>query len=403
MSESSKDQDQESKKVEEESEKTPYESIIEKAESDHAAQESSATAAADPLIQDEGRDALLDAQQSQHSQRKEDLEGFDMDAYSPSGSRMPIFTLMFLLISISLGFSISNRMVVKTSSPEEIDLSSLSGVLGGSSDKDGIAVVRLYGAIQTSSDQGVFGSQKGSDAIVKKLKELGENERVKALVLRINSPGGTVGASQEIHSELLKLKKKGIKIVASMADVCASGGVYAAVAADKILANKGTITGSVGVIFSVSNLSELFEKVGISQNAIRSGKFKDIGSMARDMTEEEEKLLQEIVDSTYQQFLEAVATGRGLEKEEVKKWADGRIFNGEQALGYKLVDQLGTYEDALEVAQKLAGLDEINIIKPKVNPFDRFGLMLQNYFNPLQKIKEEVFHSEAPLLYLYRP
>jgi len=402
MSESPKDQDQESKKVEEESAKTPYESIIEKAESDHAAQESSA-ASTDPLIQDEGRDALLDAQQSQHSQRKEDLEGFEMDAYSPSGSRMPIFTLVFLLISISLGFSISNRTVVKTSGQEEVDLSSLSGVLGGSSDKDGIAVVRLYGAIQTSSDQGVFGAQKGSDAIVKQLKDLGENERVKALVLRINSPGGTVGASQEIHSELMKLKKKGIKIVASMADVCASGGVYAAVAADKILANKGTITGSVGVIFSVSNLSELFKKVGISQNAIRSGKFKDIGSMSRDMTEEEEKLLQEIVDSTYQQFLDAVATGRGLEKEDVKKWADGRIFNGEQALEYKLVDQLGTYEDALEVAQKLAGLDEINIIKPKVNPFDRFGLMLQNYFNPLQKIKEEVLHSEAPLLYLYRP
>ena len=146
------------------------------------------------------------------------------------------------------------------------------------------------------------------------LKKLGKNKNVKAVVLRINSPGGTVGASQEVYSELLKLKKKGIKIVASMADVCASGGVYAAVAADKILANKGTITGSVGVIFSVSNFKQLMEKVGMRSYSIRSGKFKDIGSYSRDMTAEEKVLLQEIVDSTYQQFLSAVVEEGVLKK-----------------------------------------------------------------------------------------
>ena len=151
-----------------------------------------------------------------------------------------------------------------------------------------------------------------------------------------------------------------------MADVCASGGVYAAVAADKILANKGTITGSVGVIFSVSNFKQLMEKVGMRSYAIRSGKFKDIGSYSRDMTAEEKTLLQEIVDSTYQQFLSTVVEGRGLNEADVKKWADGRIFNGEQALKNKLVDQLGTFEDAIDLAHELAGLEECRLAVEQV-------------------------------------
>ena len=187
-----------------------------------------------------------------------------------------------------------------------------------------------------------------------------------------------------------------------MADVCASGGVYAAVAADKILANKGTITGSVGVIFSVSNFKQLMEKVGMRSYSIRSGKFKDIGSYSRDMTAEEKVLLQEIVDSTYQQFLSAVVEGRGLEEEDVKKWADGRIFNGEQALKNKLVDQLGTFEDAIELAHELAGLEEHNIIRSNINPFDKIESMFNSWWSgPLNQVAEQLPMTHSPLLYYY--
>ena len=290
------------------------------------------------------------------------------------GTILPIAFVVFVMLSVALGYAISRSQSVSISKGSAgSDLGGFSEIIKGVqlANKPGVAIVKLYGVIQTSSDQSVFGPQRGADSTVAQLKKLGKNKNVKAVVLRINSPGGTVGASQEVYSELLKLKKKGIKIVASMADVCASGGVYAAVAADKILANKGTITGSVGVIFSVSNFKQLMEKVGMRSYSIRSGKFKDIGSYSRDMTAEEKVLLQEIVDSTYQQFLSAVVEGRGLKEEDVKKWADGRIFNGEQALKNKLVDQLGTFEDAIELAHELAGLEEHNIIRSNINPFDK--------------------------------
>ena len=321
------------------------------------------------------------------------------------GTILPIAFVVFVMLSVALGYAISRSQSVSISKGSAgSDLGGFSEIIKGVqlANKPGVAIVKLYGVIQTSSDQSVFGPQRGADSTVAQLKKLGKNKNVKAVVLRINSPGGTVGASQEVYSELLKLKKKGIKIVASMADVCASGGVYAAVAADKILANKGTITGSVGVIFSVSNFKQLMEKVGMRSYSIRSGKFKDIGSYSRDMTAEEKVLLQEIVDSTYQQFLSAVVEGRGLKEEDVKKWADGRIFNGEQALKNKLVDQLGTFEDAIELAHELAGLEEHNIIRSNINPFDKIESMFNSWWSgPLNQVAEQLPMTHSPLLYYY--
>ena len=186
-----------------------------------------------------------------------------------------------------------------------------------------------------------------------------------------------------------------------MADLCASGGVYISVAADKIVANPGTITGSVGVIISVPNFYTLMEKIGVKMNTVKSGTFKDIGSYSREMSDEEKALLQEAIDSTYDQFLAAVAEGRGLELDEVRKWADGRIFNGEKALEYKLVDQLGSLEDAIDLAQKLAGLEERHIIRPKVNPFDQFQTMFYNWMNPLKGLTQNHLNSNVPLLVYY--
>ncbi|PCJ20553.1 MAG: signal peptide peptidase SppA [Candidatus Cloacimonadota bacterium] len=321
----------------------------------------------------------------------------------PTIGVMPLVSTIFLVFSILLGLSISgsSKNISTASTTTGVSIPDLFGK--NDSAKEGIAVVRVYGAIQTSSDGGMFSQKKGADAIVERLKKIGKDKRVKAVVIRLNTPGGTVGASQEIHSEILKLKKMGKKIVVSMADVCASGGVYIAVAADRILANRGTITGSVGVVFSVQNLKELMAKIGVKANTITSGKFKDIGSMWRDMRTDEKALLQGIVDSTFDQFLTAVAEGRNLSKDEVRKWADGRIFNGDKALEHKLIDELGTFEDALKVAQKLAGLKDAHIVKAKTSPMEQFKIMFQGVLNPFGFLQSSMITSSSPLLFHYQP
>ncbi|MBT3785480.1 signal peptide peptidase SppA, partial [bacterium] len=315
---------------------------------------------------------------------------------------LPIAVILLLLITIGLGFSLSatggsGGSAGLAEAPAFGEF--LEGVV--EDHQDGVAVVKIYGVIQTQDEGGVFSIPRGADQTLAQLRKLGKKKNVKAIVLRINSPGGTVGASQEIYQEISKLKKKGIKIVVSMADLCASGGVYIAVAADKIVANPGTITGSVGVIFSVPNLFSLMEKIGVKMNTVKSGTFKDIGSYSREMTEPEKALLQEAIDSTYEQFLKAVAEGRGLEPEEVRKWADGRIFNGEKALEYKLVDQLGSLEDAIDLAHKLADLEKRHIIRPRVNPFDRFQSLFHNWLNPLQSLTSARPNAHVPFLFYF--
>ncbi len=185
------------------------------------------------------------------------------------------------------------------------------------------------------------------------------------MVLRIESPGGAVGPSQEIHGEILRLKEKKT-VVASMGAVAASGGYYAAVAADRIMANPGTITGSIGVIVEFVNAQELLGKIGLKGYVVKSGKFKDVGSPLREMEKEERELLQTLINDVNGQFIKAVAEGRGLKTEEVKKIADGRIFTGAQAKELKLVDELGGLSDAIALSASLAGIEgEPSVIYPE--------------------------------------
>ena len=185
-----------------------------------------------------------------------------------------------------------------------------------------------------------------------------EEKKFPALLLRIDSPGGTVGDSQEIYAALRRLQKdKEVKVVASFGNISASGGVYIGVGANHIVANPGTITGSIGVILRGNNLERLLDKVGVSFKVIKSGPYKDILAFDRQLTEEEERILQELIDTSYQQFVHTVAEGRNLEPETVRSFADGRIFTGEQALKLGIVDRLGTEEDARIWAAELAGLD----------------------------------------------
>ena len=183
-----------------------------------------------------------------------------------------------------------------------------------------------------------------------------EEKKFPALLLRIDSPGGTVGDSQEIYSALKRLREK-TKIVASFGNISASGGVYIGMGAEYIVANPGTITGSIGVILRGNNLERLLEKIGVSFKVVKSGPYKDILAFDRQLTEPEEHILQELIDTSYQQFVQTVAEGRKLAVDAVKSFADGRIFTGQQALELGIVDRLGTEEEARRWAAELVGLD----------------------------------------------
>ncbi len=221
-----------------------------------------------------------------------------------------------------------------------------------------IAVVEIKGVITQSS------------GIIEEIQQYGEDEGVKAIILRIDSPGGGVGPSQEIHREILKVKSKK-KVVTSMGSVAASGGYYVACASDLIIANPGTITGSIGVLMEFTNIEELFKKIGIKGVVLKSGEHKDIGSPFREMTPEEKKIIQGVIDNVHQQFIQAVAQGRRLELAKVAEIADGRILTGEQAKQLGLVDQIGNLQDAIDTVAKMVGIEG----KPTVlYPKKRFSL-----------------------------
>ncbi|MFI5303403.1 MAG: signal peptide peptidase SppA [Nitrospiria bacterium] len=226
---------------------------------------------------------------------------------------------------------------------------------GGPTTGERIAVVRVEGVILDATDT------------LEELKKYKENPSVKAILIRINSPGGAVVPSQEIYEEIQKIRKEtGKKIIISMGTLAASGGYYIASASDRIIANPGTLTGSIGVIMELMNIEGLFKKVGLESVIIKSGSMKDVGSPFRAMTPEERAYLQNVMDDVHGQFIDAVAKGRGMTHEDVKQLADGRVFTGRQAMEHKLVDELGDFEDAVLVAGKMVGIKgEPKIIETK--------------------------------------
>lgn len=192
--------------------------------------------------------------------------------------------------------------------------------------------------------------------VVKQLKRYTKDDAIPAIVVRIESPGGGIAASQEIYGEIQQTRAAGKKVVASMGSVAASGGYYVAVATDTIVANPGTITGSIGVIAEIPNTGELWKKVGLEFQVIKSGTYKDMGSPVRKMTDQERALFQGVIDDAYEQFVDAIVAERGLTREAVLQYADGRIFTGRQALTYGFVDVLGGYDDAVDLAAAMVGM-----------------------------------------------
>jgi protease-4 len=200
----------------------------------------------------------------------------------------------------------------------------------------------------------------------------------------VDSPGGVVAPSQEISEEVRRFAQKK-KIIVSMGSLAASGGYYISAPATMIYANPGTITASIGVILKLSNIEALIDKIGIKSYTLKTGKYKDSGSPLRQFTEEDRAMLQTVIDSTHEQFVKAVAVGRKLPLEDVRKIADGRILSGEQAMAYKLVDRLGTLQDAIEEAGKQAGISgEPEVVLPPKKKVDYLDLLtegVENTFN----------------------
>jgi protease-4 len=213
-----------------------------------------------------------------------------------------------------------------------------------------IALVEISGQIGDSRD------------IVRQLSKYRRDDDIKAILLRIDSPGGAVAPSQEIYDEVLRVRADNKKIYASMGSLAASGGYYIAVAADRIYANPGTLTGSIGVIMAFGNAEKLMEKIGLEPQVVKSGKFKDVGSPARRMTAEEHAYLQHVVDDVHQQFIDAVAKGRNMSTKEARELADGRVFTGRQALKLKMVDAMGGLEDVIVKLGEDVGIEG----RPKV-------------------------------------
>ena len=253
---------------------------------------------------------------------------------------------------------------------------------------DRIGVVKIEGTIVDS------------EPIIEKIIKFRKSKNIKAIILRINSPGGMVAPSQEIYQEVKKACREK-KVVVSMESIAASGGYYIACTADKIVANPGTLVGSIGVILQIENIEELLSKIGLKREIVKSGKYKDIGSMTRPMTEEEEAILQGFSDNIYYQFVDAVAEGRDMKREEVLKLADGRIFTGEQAIKLGLIDRLGNLQDTISMTGEMVGIEgEPKVVYPKKKRPSVFDFIFEEASKSIARIMENIVHDKLKIYYL---
>lgn len=248
----------------------------------------------------------------------------------------------------------------------------LNSTDGASNGKIGVGLMEIKGMIIDSKEP------------VRQLRYFLKQDNIKSVVLRIDSPGGVVAPSQEISDEVRKFAAKK-KIVVSMGSLAASGGYYIAAPASLIYANPGTITASIGVILKLSNIEALMDKIGIKSYTLKTGKYKDSGSPVREFSAEDRAMLQSVIDNTHEQFVKAVAEGRKLPIDEIRKIADGRILSGEQAKAAKLVDRLGTLQDAIEEAGRLSGIkgepEVIAAPKKKVSYWDLLADSVEEKFD----------------------
>ncbi len=286
------------------------------------------------------------------------------------------------------------------------------GLIGASLyQADTIAVLNIFSPISYGDESDYFGIRRsGAIYWVDLLKSIEYNPNVKAVILRIDSPGGTVAATQEVYNEIRRLREKGKVVTVSVGDLAASGAYYISSAADYIVANPGSIVGSIGVISAGLDLSELFKKIGIGYNVIKSGKNKDMMSSYRKMTDEEREIMTQLIMDAYGQFFQAVSKGRKISSEKLAPIADGRIFTGRQALKYKLVDELGDFEDTVRITAekaKISGTPNVVELKADINNIFKYLGSLSDIALRTQKVSiiktpiEELDNNNCPVFYLY--
>jgi len=271
-----------------------------------------------------------------------------------------------------------------------------------------IAVVPVEGTI-ASADDSLGGTQPTvtPEGLADALRQAGGDPTVAAVVLEVNSPGGGVTASDEMHQSILDFKENtGKHVVVSMGDTAASGGYYISTAADRIVANETTLTGSLGVIFQLTNFAEAADKYGIKQEVIKSGKYKDIGNSFRELKPEEREIFQSIVDESYAQFVDVISAGRNIPEERVREIADGRVYSGLQAEELGLVDSFGGLDEASAAAGRLAGTSDTTVVRYVQEPTLRDTLLAR--LAPQEPQAEQVMEAagldlEPKPYYLYRP
>lgn len=268
----------------------------------------------------------------------------------------------------------------------------LSRCTGG---RHGLPVGARVGVVEIS------GMLISSEPTVKQLIAFKDDESIKAIILRVDSPGGAVAPSQEIHDEVARVAA--IKpVVVSMASVAASGGYYVSIPAQRIFANPGTITGSIGVIMQVTNFQDLYEKLGLKNQVVKSGEHKDLGSPLRSMTPQDRQILQGVIDDVYDQFVTAVSSGRKLPLDKVKRLADGRIFTGRQAKEAGLVDELGGLQDAVRVAAELAGIiGEPRVVYPPKSKESFLKYFIEESASQVGRVLQQKQQNSTAMQYLW--
>ena len=292
-----------------------------------------------------------------------------------------IFLSLFLVVMIVVAISFfAFASAIKRDGGEFVS--------GGSGDK--IAIVEINDVIVSS------------EKTVEQIKRFREDKSIKAIILRVNTPGGGVAASQEIYEEVKKTRDSGKIIVVSMGSIAASGGYYIAVGSSLIIANPGTLTGSIGVIAQFISIKDLAEKLGISQTTIKSGNLKDAGNPFRQMNDTDKAYFQDVVDNSFGQFLDVVAKERKMDKQTLLQYANGRVFTGLQAKEYGLIDSLGTFEDAIRITGKMAGIEgEPRIVREK-KKFSFFEEVMGSKIEDVTDIKGKLF-DEPILQYKFQP
>jgi len=299
-------------------------------------------------------------------------------------SRRHPYLFSFLIFSTLITVAVISVLLLITTTVKRAGLSDLIVEPG-----DGqVGVVEIQGVITESKET------------LNLIKRFRENDDIKAIVIRIDSPGGVIGPSQEIYREIRKTTQKK-KIIASMGSIAASGGYYIAAATNGIVANPGTITGSIGVILAYTNFRAVLDKIGMVPVVIKSGPFKDMASPTKPMSKEEKEVLQAFVDQAHRQFVTAIAQGRDMDLEHVKSLADGRIYTGEEAAKQGLVDRLGNFEDAVEWAGQLGGIQgSVSTVYQKKEKFSFLKYIVESSFHNIinRMTRQDIFGG-----YLYSP